>query len=282
MKTLIPLETVLSAGQQIGGCRIIQLAGRGGMGEVYLAEHIALQRPVAVKVLRAEQGGAGVVDRFLREARTCCRIEHPHVVTVHDVGFDNGLCFIVMQYVDGLNLAELVGDLGGPLPWQAAVRVIRQAARGVGAVHEYHLIHRDIKPANIMLTRDSRVLLMDFGLVRDSAGRAPKQVAGTPAFISPEQCRGYTVDQRSDIFSLGATLYFLLAGEAPFFGTTEAIIERVTSGERPRDVAMVNAVVPRPLAGIVRKSMDACPRRRFSDVREMIAALGRLLAKCDS
>jgi serine/threonine-protein kinase len=213
---------ILVAGQLIGGCRIVQPLGRGGMGEVYLAEHLALQKPVAVKILPPDRGARDHVARFLKEARMCSRIEHPNVVTIYDVGEQDGLHYIIMQYVQGKTLAELVQAQGGPLPWRSALRLVQLAAKGLQAVHDHGLIHRDVKPSNIMLSADSRVLLMDFGLVReeiDPNTTDPSLIAGTPAYMSPEQCEGRPLDRRSDVFSLGSTLYCLLTGHSPFQGT---------------------------------------------------------------
>lgn len=277
MNALLPLPSLLDPGQTVGGCRILRFVGRGGMGEVYLAEHLALRRPVALKVLDTHESDRQSVDRFLQEARICCRIEHSNVVNIYNVGFDAGLHFIIMQYIDGLNLNDLVRDLGGPLSWQAAIRVTRQAARGLAAVHAHHLVHRDVKPANIMLARDSRVVLMDFGLVRDLRVPQPRQIVGTPAFMSPEQCRGRGVDRRSDIFSLGATLYFLLTATSPFEGTVKAAFERASREKRPADLGAVNPALPRELGQIVARAMDPSPSRRFSCIPDMITAMGRVL-----
>jgi serine/threonine protein kinase len=159
----------LLPGQQIGGCRIDRMIGSGGMGEVYLADHLRLQRRVAVKTLRSDALSKERIARFVKEARTCARIDHPNVVTIHDVDQQAGLHFIVMQYVEGKDLDQLLKEQGGPLPWKSALRLIRLAAKGLHAVHQRGLVHRDIKPSNIMLSRDSRVLLMDFGLAREES-----------------------------------------------------------------------------------------------------------------
>lgn len=277
MNTESAFLTKLQPGQIISRYRVLRFVGRGAMGEVYLAEHLPLNRPVAVKVLNVEGSGAEAVDRFLNEARICSRIEHPNVVTIHDVGFDAGLHFIIMQYVDGLNLDELVRDLGGPLPWQAAVRLIRQAARGVAAVHNRSLVHQDVKPGNIMLARDSRALLMDFGLVRDPSAEGPRKLMGTPAYMSPEQCRGGAVDGRSDLFSLGATLYFLLVGKPPFEGTVAAALQRAHRDTPPPDLLQANPAVPLHLAEVVAWALDPRPASRFPTAASLIAALSGLL-----
>lgn len=274
------LGSSLSTGQLVGRCRVIRLLGRGGMGEVYLAEHLSLQKPVALKILPPDLGNKDRVERFFKEARTCSRIEHPNVVVIHDVGASGGLYYIVMQYVQGKNLAELLQEHGGPLPWRSAVRLIQLAARGLHAVHSHGLVHRDIKPSNIMLSVDSRVLLMDFGLVRkelESSLTRTGQVVGTPSFMSPEQCRGKALDRRSDIYSLGGTLYCMLTGSAPFQGSLQEVVVRIAGGKRPRPVSEVNRTVPSKVSDVVAKSMAANPQDRFQTAAAMARELKKLL-----
>jgi formylglycine-generating enzyme required for sulfatase activity len=251
------------------------------MGEVYLAEHLALQRLVAVKVLPPTLGGAERIGRFLKEARMCSRVEHPNVVVIHDVAEQEGLHYIVMQYVDGKNLAELVLDQGGTLPWRSAVRVVQLAAKGLHAVHSHGLVHRDVKPSNIMLSADSRVILMDFGLVREEESGAGQteygHVVGTPWFMSPEQCRGEVLDRRSDIYSLGSTLYYLLTGSYPFPGTSSEAVRRIGEGERPMPVTQRNPAVPRKVEALVENAMAPRPRDRFATAALMAQELKSLL-----
>jgi len=270
----------LDTGQSIGGCRVIRLLGRGGMGEVYLAEHLSLQKPVAVKVLPPEMVSERHVERFLKEARMCSRIEHPNVVVIHDVGDQQGMYYIVMQYIQGQNLSELLASQGGPLPWRSALRIVQLAARGLHAVHAQGLVHRDIKPSNIMLAVDSRVILMDFGLVRkelDSSLTRAGQVLGTPTFMSPEQCRGKPLDRRSDVFSLGSTLYCLLAGRPPFQGGLQEVIVQIASGERPTPIERVNQKVSPQLGQLVARAMAPRPEDRFATAASMAGALKKAL-----
>lgn len=276
------LGSSLSAGQLVGGCRVVRLLGRGGMGEVYLAEHVALQRPVALKILPPDLESTQRVERFLKEARTCSRIEHPNVVVIHDVGEQDGLYYIVMQYVQGKNLTELIRDHGGPLPWRSAVRLIQLTARGLHAVHSHGLVHRDVKPSNIMLSVDSRVVLMDFGLVReelDSSLTQAGQVVGTPSFMSPEQCRGQALDRRSDVFSLGSTLYCLLTGEPPFRGPFQEVVLQVAGGGRPEPVHLFNNDVPGELSRVVEEAMALRPEDRFQTADAVGRELKRLLRR---
>lgn len=273
----------LSPGQVVGGCRIEKLIGRGGMGEVYLAEHVHLRKPVAVKVLPLGDNRSELVKRFLFEARAGARIEHPNVVTIHDVGQQADIYYIVMQYVEGTDLASLLKQQAGPLPWQAAVKVTRMAAKGLHAIHEQGLIHRDIKPSNIMLAKDGRVLLMDFGLVRSEAGSDLTRtglVVGTVPFMSPEQCQGQPLDRRSDIFSLGCTLYTLLTNERPYQGTNEQVVLQIAGGKSPPPVEKLNPSVPGEVSQIVAKAMAYRPARRYENAQEVARALGNLLRQC--
>jgi formylglycine-generating enzyme required for sulfatase activity len=249
------------------------------MGEVYLGEHLSLQKSVAVKILPPAAVDHVRIDRFFKEARLGARIEHPNVITVHDVGQQDGLYYILMQYVQGQNLAELVKAQGGPVPWRQALKVMRAAAKGTAAIHRHGLIHRDIKPSNIMVASDGRVLVMDFGLAREESQSdlTPSgAIMGTPAFMSPEQCRGRPLDRRSDIFSLGGTLYFLLTARLPFEGGALSVWTKISSGERPPPVHTVNPFVPRDVSDLVARALAHPPRDRFADAETLAQEIGKL------
>lgn len=270
---------LLTPGQIIHGCRVERFLGRGGMGEVYLATHLALQRWVALKVLPRGKMSTDRIQGFLREAQLAARISHPNVVVIHDVGEEQGLHFIVMQYVDGMDLVRLLQAHGGPLAWRRAVRLISFAAKGLHAVHTNGLIHRDVKPANIMLTNESRVLMMDFGLVREQWDLfAPSQVAGTPAYMSPEQARGDVLDRRTDIFSLGGTLYYLLTGHSPHEGTVADVLEQIRSCASPAPVERWNREVPPAVGQLIARAMAPYPQARFPTAAVMARELRGLLA----
>jgi len=272
----------LPPGTRIGGCKIIRLLMRGGMGEIYLAKHQTLQKKVAVKLLPSEGINEKRVRQFFREARVCAKIEHPNVVPIYNVGEDLGRYFIVMQYVRGQDLAQLVNSNNGPLPWEPALQIIRSACKGVAAVHENGIIHRDIKPSNIMVTKDYRVLLMDFGLVKGASRHkhaAKSKAAGTPAYMSPEQCLQKKLDPRSDVFALGGTLYSLLTARLPYGGTEPQLIVKIGGGEKPTPISQVNPEVPPEVCDFVGKAMAFDRKERFADGKELGAEAGRLLRR---
>jgi serine/threonine protein kinase len=221
-----------------GKYKLLSLIGVGGTGHVFLCEHLLLQRLVAVKLLvRAAAdattgGAAAALERFVREARAVAALDHPNIVRVYDMERAGGVPFMVMEYVDGTSLHQVVAGFGPLAPGRAA-DYARQAALGLQHAHEHGLIHRDVKPGNLLLDRVGAVKLLDLGLARflRDAGRNgnvtarynDEAVVGTVEYMSPEQgTTGAELDIRSDVYSLGATLYFLLTGRAPFEGGTVA------------------------------------------------------------
>lgn len=276
-------DTHLPRGYVIGGCRIEKEIKRGGMGCVYLAEHLRLKKPVAIKTILPFQDDDRARRLFYREAQLCAQIDHPNVVVIHDMNEERGTPYIVMQYVEGKNLSEYLADQQGPIPWPTVLKVMRLVLRGLMAVHRKGLLHRDIKPSNIMVSYEGRVLLMDFGLVRDLATTSlsgDNLIVGTPHFMSPEQCRGANLDARSDVFSVGATLYNLLTAVLPFGkGSVRAILNRITNGEAPPPVHLVNPAVPRAVSDLVARAMDFDPRRRYQSAEELYRAIREVLAR---
>jgi serine/threonine-protein kinase len=281
-------DNLLYPGQLIAGCRVTGFLGAGAMGQVYQCEHLRLEKPVALKILPTIDQGS--IKRFLREAQLAAKIEHPNVLTIFDVGQDPAtkLYYILMQYIAGKNLAELVKQQRGPLGLRLALQLVRGAAQGAAAVHAKGLIHRDIKPANIMYAEaDRRVKLMDFGLVREVAPTDPTGSlgpVGTPVYMSPEQCRGAAdLDARSDLVALGGTLYFLLTGRLPYTSTTPTkhivvdVMDQIVSGRTPPPVHALNPTVPPSVSQLVARAMAPARADRFADARAMVAAIDRVL-----
>lgn len=277
------MQAALAGGERVGGYAIERELGRGGMGVVYLARHVLLDRHVALKtLLPGKLGTTTQIERFLKEARLSCRIHHPNVVEVYDAGQYELIHYLVMQYVNGLNLKEVVKEQGGPLPWRVALKVMRLATRGTAALHAHQMIHRDIKPSNIMVSGDGRqVVLMDFGLAREERASDLTEtgmIVGTPHFMSPEQCLGEVLDKRSDIFSLGATLYFLLTAKLPFGGgRVPQVIRDIAAGKPPRPPHEENPFVPRAVSELVLVAMAHKPADRFADAEAMGRAVADLL-----
>ncbi|MBZ0135379.1 MAG: serine/threonine protein kinase [Planctomycetes bacterium] len=213
---------------KFGQVHISRELGRGGMGKVYKGQHLGLDVPVAVKTMSAALAADGSGrQRFLREARTAAKLDHPNIVRVLDVNEQDGTPYIVMEFVDGTDLSALLKK-HGPLKGQSALKVISQVADGLAHAHAQGIVHRDIKPHNIFISKDGRVKLGDFGLARaveqTTELTMPGAAIGTAHYMSPEQSNGAELDQRSDIYSLGVTAYNLITGAPPYSGTTPVSI----------------------------------------------------------
>jgi serine/threonine-protein kinase len=279
------LRREVFAARQMGQYRLKERLGAGGMGEVYLAEHVLLRRPCALKLIRQEWAGdAKQLLRFEREVQATAALTHPNTVQVFDYGHaEDGTFYYAMEYLRGPNLEELV-KRHGPLPPERAVHFLRQAC---GALHEAHaigLIHRDIKPSNIITCERGGVhdvaKLLDFGLVRSSnpgeGGDHLTQegaVAGTPAYMSPEQADGNNLDARSDIYSLGAVAYFLLTCQPPFVRPTALKTLIAHIGDPPIPPDQLRAEVPPDLQAVVLRCLEKNPDQRYPDARSLEKAL---------
>jgi tRNA A-37 threonylcarbamoyl transferase component Bud32 len=276
-------------GLVLGAYRILRPLGKGGMGVVYLAEHAALGRKVAVKVLAEEQSQEQLaLERFFREARSAAALDHPNIVRLHDIAEIDGTHFLVMEFVDGTDLQALLEQTGPMHPAQAAGYIV-QAAAGLQHAHDRGFIHRDIKPANIILGRDGTVKVLDMGLARsvgnpkDSlTGQLKEEViTGTADYLSPEQALNVQLDTRTDIYSLGATFYTLLTGRPPYEGSTSQKLAQHQMAAPP-DVRAVRAAVPAKLAAVVSRMMAKQPRERYQTAREVIAALAPWVPGADA
>ena len=268
-------------GQVVGNCRLLRRLGRGGMGDVYLALHLEYHKSVAVKILAPDvTRNDELLARFRREAEAAARIDHPNIVEVYDIGCDRGHHYIVMGFVDGKSLQDLIDERKIMEPREAA-RVCFEIARGLQAVHADGIIHRDIKPANVLITRKNEIKIVDFGLASDAEDKSGLTVTGsimgTPWYLSPEQAEGRRADTRSDLYSLGITLYILATGERPFTGETHMSVLYKQIHEKARDPRLVNPDVPVEIVEIILRAMEKKPERRFQTADEFASELNRYL-----
>ncbi len=257
--------------------------GRGGMGVVYLAREVRLDRPVAIKVLPpAGASQPALRERFLREARTAAKLSHPNIVAIHAVDEAQGFVFFAMAYVEGETITDRVAARG-PLPPSEGARVLREVAWALAYAHGQGVIHRDVKPDNIMLEAASgRVLVADFGiagLVRGAAGLGGGEVIGTPEFMSPEQALGEELDPRSDLYALGVTAFFVFTGRLPFeaASATEVLAKQVTAP--PPNVADVASGIPRRLAQLVEGCLAKDRTDRPASAADVAERLSQTLDK---
>jgi serine/threonine protein kinase len=266
----------------LGQYEILGKLGQGGMGAVYKARHVELGKIVALKVLPADRMFEVSVARFKREIRAIGRLEHPNIVAAHDAGQHRGVHFLVMAFVDGIDLARLVADRG-QLPVADACELTRQAALGLHHAFEHNLVHRDIKPSNLMLARDGVVKLLDLGLAR-SSGDAPADTLttagiflGTADYVAPEQWdSAHATDTRADIYSLGCTLYHLLAGRPPFAdGPYKTVLTKMQAHQQvpPPPISRYRSDVSAELAAVLDRMLSKDPADRFATPADVAAAL---------
>src|SRR5262245_36365396 len=262
--------------ERIGKYRILGQVGRGGMGTVYRAHDPILDRTVALKVISGE---AGLTDelraRFFREAQACAKLSHQNIITVHDLGEEDGHLFIVMEYLEGEELKQLIGQRR-PLPLPTKVDLMVQVCAGLDYAHQKGVIHRDIKPGNIFVLKSGAVKILDFGIARlvsaNTGLTRTGLIMGTLRYMSPEQARG-RVDQRSDIFSAGAVFYELLTFRPPFAGEDPMEILEQLRSEDPVAPALIDPSVPAELSTVIERALRKDPAARFASFGEMRAAL---------
>ncbi len=289
----------LSAGSRLGPYEVLGLLGSGGMGEVYRARDPRLGREVAVKVLPEDVGrDPERLARFEREARAVAALNHPNILTVHDVGTHRtaadssaaGTPYVVTELLEGETLRELASRR---TPTQRQVLALAvQAARGLEAAHARGILHRDLKPENLFVTTDGRLKILDFGLARLAAGETagsqeatasspsrPGQLVGTVGYMSPEQVRGRALDARSDLFSLGVVLYELLGGRHPFRRETAVATLAAILEETPPELSMVAPAASPALGGVVRRCLEKEPEDRIGSAHDLVVALEAIQAE---
>lgn len=272
------------APRSLGQYELFEQIGRGGMGTVWRALHTRLKRPVAVKLLApSRMRDAQAVARFQREMEAVGRLDHPNLVRAYDAGEIEGQHYLAMELLDGLDLAKAVRT-HGPMPIPEACEAIRQAATGLQHAHEHGLVHRDIKPSNLMLTTTGVVKLLDLGLARwldpvagDVAATNSGQVVGTGDFMAPEQAEDTrNADARSDVYSLGCTLYFLLVGRAPFADSQHNTFVKKLLAHAQKPIPPIRSLrpsVPEPLSAVLERMLEKSPADRFQTAAEVAKAL---------
>jgi formylglycine-generating enzyme required for sulfatase activity/tRNA A-37 threonylcarbamoyl transferase component Bud32/cephalosporin-C deacetylase-like acetyl esterase len=268
-------------GKTVSHYRIVEKLGVGGMGVVYKAQDLKLDRPVALKFLPHHMGQWEeeterlAHERFVQEAKAASALDHPNIANIHEIDeTEDGQTFIVMSYYEGETLKKKMAP--GPLPVKEAVELILQIAEGLAKAHEHGIIHRDIKPANIMITTDGVAKVIDFGLAKlGDATRITKRGAavGTVAYMSPEQAKGEDIDQRTDIWSLGAVLYEMLTGAIPFRGPSEAAVIQSILNESPKPTRELRKDAPEELGQIVARSLQKNRKARYASIQEVIREL---------
>ncbi len=270
-------------GAVVGNCRLEEKLGEGGWGEVFRAKHLSLERDSAIKILAPQHlCGSHLVQRFMAEARTAAGLSHPNIVAVHNVGEDHGIHFIEMQFVPGKTLYQRLVEKGR-FGVRKALLIARQAAAGLDYAHRNKIVHRDIKPGNIMIDPSGHVTILDFGLTKrmdsDANLTSANYVLGTLQYMSPEQAEGRPLDGRSDLYSLGVTLYEMITGTVPFAADSPATFYPRLLKEPPPDPCAFRPDIPESAAKLILRLLAKDPGSRPGSgdiiVKEIVAMLGR-------
>ncbi len=261
---------------------IIDKVGSGGMADVYKARDQRLNRFVAIKVLKPEYSSdKSFVNKFRAEAQSAAGLSHPNIVNVYDVGDDSGLHYIVMELVEGITLKRFI-ERKGKLDIKEAVGIGIQIAQGMEAAHDNHIIHRDIKPQNIIISRDGKVKVTDFGIAKaTNSNTITSNAMGSVHYLSPEQARGGYSDEKSDIYSLGVTLYEMLSGKVPFAGDNTVSVALLHIQGEAMPLRELDTEIPVSVDKIVQKCMQKRPERRYHSASELIADLKRAISNPD-
>jgi serine/threonine protein kinase len=277
-------------GTRLGAYLIETLLGTGGMGEVYRAQDTRLHRSVAIKFLNAELTDKSARRRFQKEAQAASALNHPHIVTVHEAGESDGLQYLVMEYVDGGTLRQWVRI--DNRDWLKVLELLVGVADALACAHEAGILHRDIKPDNILVAKSGYAKLSDFGLAKLIGPPSPAQgthtltnpgmIAGTVAYMSPEQAVGRAVDARSDVFALGVVLYELFAGCRPFQGANDLEVLHTVIHQTAPALAGIRPDLPKGLTAAIEKALEKDPEQRYQSMREMVVDLRRVIRQAGS
>jgi hypothetical protein len=265
----------VSAPERIGRYRVLEPIGRGGMGSVYRAHDPTLDRLVAIKVMAQDaEAGAEAKTRFLREAQSAARLNHPNIITVYELGEDQGRVFIVMELLEGDPLSRVISRVP-TLPLRRKLAVMTQICEGLAFAHQRGVVHRDMKPANVFLLKNGHVKILDFGIARVGSSELTRTglLMGTPNYMSPEQARGRRTDSRSDIFSVGVLFYELLSGRKPFVGEDYFETLDKVRYEEPTPLGQLVGALPPALLALVQRAMAKDPAARYQSLEDMTADL---------
>lgn len=272
----------IPAGTKLGPYEVLAAIGAGGMGDVYRARDSKLRREVAIKMIGDRvDSNVATLDRLQHEARTLASLNHPNIVTIHAIEEIDGQVFLVMELVDGRTLGELI--VRGGMPLESVLTYAIPLADALSAAHGQGVIHRDLKPSNVMITKDDRVKVLDFGLAKLRADvidihetieptrpmTGQGQIVGTVSYMSPEQASGGTVDQRSDLFAMGVMLYELATGDRPFRGDGSVSTLAAIIKDTPRPITDVRPELPRELSRIVRRALAKAPEHRYASAKDL-------------
>lgn len=264
------------SGRILGDFIINRKLGAGSIGTVYLAEQRSLYRKVALKVLSKEYSTRVGIEAFLKEARAVAKLSHPNLVQAFGVGEEDGVCFLAMNFIDGITIKQKI-DREKKIKVDEALHIVQQVAEGLYyAWDEAHLIHRDVKPENIMITKEGAVKLTDLGLAVNQTEfnlQQEREISGSPSYMSPEQFTGEELDFRCDIYALGVTLYEMIAGVLPFDGATLKTVARQHFYEPPKPLNKVNPAIPSKVCALVKKMMEKDPENRYQNMESLIHAI---------
>src|SRR3990172_3718938 len=262
-------------GQTVSHYKIVDKLGEGGMGIVYKARDLKLDRPVAVKFLSQHLSASDESKaRFIQEARSAAALNHPNILNVYDIDEQDGKIFFVMEYVEGKTLKSHITSLkaGEGIPVRQAIDWTIQIAQGLKAAHEKNIVHRDIKPENVMLTKDGLPKIMDFGIAKLKGGTGLTRTGtslGTLAYMSPEQAQGMAADHRSDIWATGVVFYEMLTGELPFRGEHEAALMYLIVNEQPQHPSQLDRKIPPQVDSVVIKMLEKDRALRYQSMGDL-------------